>query len=89
MRVKHTMRGFGAVEHQLYPSGEDGYLLQESSAIDSAHQDAFDKPGSSYLWVGIGGSFHLSRDEVEELIGYLKRWLKTGRLSRERKKRNA
>jgi len=52
-------------------------LIQESSAIGD-YEDAFDKPGSSFLWVG--RYHHLNRMEVAELIERMQHWLDTGRL---------
>lgn len=89
MRVTKTSRGFRAVEHHIYPSGDKAHLLQESSVIAPQYEDALDNPGSSYMWVGLGGSFHLDREEVAQLIKYLQKWLKTGHLSRDRKPKDA
>ena len=70
-------RGFRGVDHPRYLNPHDNIqILQESSAIGD-YDDSWDKPGSSYLWVG--ADHHLDRDEVRELIGYMKHWLKTGR----------
>lgn len=42
------------------------------------------KPGASYLWIGGDSdsrSHHLNREEVEELISHLQRWVSTGSLA--------
>jgi hypothetical protein len=79
MEVGTTDRGFGVVWHPNYPDGQTARLLQESSAVGD-YADAIKNPGSSALWVG--GDFHLNREEVEDLIGYLDEWLTTGQLNR-------
>lgn len=81
MRVIKAGRGFRQVRHKTYPGGTDGALVQESSAVGE-YVDSLEKPGSSYLWVGT--SFHLDREEVGQLIKFLSRWLKTGRLSKQK-----
>ena len=79
MQSKKTERGFVVVTHEKYQNkpGEFTQLIQESSAIGD-YDDSFDKPGSSFLWVG--QDHHLNREEVEELIGRMQYWLSTGRL---------
>lgn len=74
-----THRGFIVVMHEKYPNnhGEQTRLIQESSAIGD-YDDSFDRPGSSYLWVG--QDHHLNREDVAELISQLHHWLDTGRL---------
>jgi hypothetical protein len=54
-----TERGFAALFHPEYISGCPTRLIQESSAIGD-YEDAFNKPGSSYLW--IGKDHHLNRE---------------------------
>jgi len=78
MEVTRTNRGFSIINHPTrdnVPKIER--LVQESSAVGD-YEDSFDKPGSSYLW--FGPDHHLDREEVEELIGHLQRWLRTGSL---------
>lgn len=78
MQVKETSRGFRVIEHPCYPqSGSVSRLVQESSAIGE-YADAFEKPGSSYLYVG--NNHHLTREEVAELVEHMRHWLETGRL---------
>lgn len=80
MRGVKTSRGFVAVEHEKYQNtpGEFTRLIQESSAVGD-YEDSFDKPGSSFLWVG--SDHHLNRDEVQELVSRMQHWLKNGRLA--------
>lgn len=81
--VQRTSRGFQYV----------GFLdrrqtlcnLQQSSAINEGYADAIDKPGSSYVWLGVTGPageetqrMHLSRIDVAALIEVLGRWLDRG-----------
>lgn len=78
MNVTQTDRGFEQIEHPKYPpDGSLFRLVQESSAIGD-YDNAFDIPGSSYLW--IGDHHHLSREEVAELVEHLQSWLKDGDL---------
>lgn len=86
MNVIQSERGFEVLTHKTYPAdllleqyGEVSRLVQQSSAIGE-YDDAMDKPGSSYLWVG--DAHHLSREEVSDLVGYLNHWLETGKLSK-------
>ena len=77
MRVKTTERGFPTIVHPKYASDEgETRLVQQSSAIGD-YADSFDKPGSSYLW--LGDDHHLNREEVRELIRHLSKWCATGR----------
>ena len=76
MEIKNTQRGFQYIYHKPYVTdGPDG-LIQQSSAIGT-YPDSFQNPGSSFLW--IKGLFHLNREEVKEIIGYLSAWLKAGK----------
>lgn len=77
-KYEETSRGFGVVTHPPYTGGYDR-VIQQSSAIGD-YEDAFDNPGSSYLW--IGAYQHLNREEVTELIDYLTRWVLTGNLKK-------
>ena len=80
MEIIATGRGFACVIHTVYVSSppEKTRLIQESSAIGD-YDDSFDKPGSSYLW--IGRDHHLNREEIRELIGLMTGWLKSGHIS--------
>jgi len=80
MRIERTPRGFFCVVHPAYAGkneGEEIRVIQESSAIGD-YEDSMVKPGSSFLWVG--ENVHLNREEVEQLVGLMNFWLKTGRL---------
>lgn len=81
MKRVTTERGFQLIECPKYLP-EDGKfvsarVVQQSSAIGNA-PDAFDRPGSSYLW--FGEDHHLDRAQVKELVAHLNLWLETGRL---------
>ncbi len=52
-------------------------LAAQSSAIGD-YEDSFERPGSSFLW--IGDYHHLNREEVQQLVNHLQSWLKTGSL---------
>ncbi len=78
MEMEKNARNFHVLMHPRY--GEDNRelpIVQESSAIGN-YPDAFDKPGSSFLW--IGSRHHLDREEVKTLIVFLQHWLETGSL---------
>lgn len=77
MKVEQSDRGFRYVYYPSYTEGNPIRLVQESSAIGN-YEDSFDRPGSSFLW--IGSSHHLDREEVRELVDIMQSWLKTGRL---------
>lgn len=83
MIFKKTSTGFELVEESIYPppareiETPTSRLVQQSSAIGD-YEDAFDKPGSSFLW--IGKQHHLDREQVEELRDRLTAWLETGTL---------
>lgn len=56
----------GALTHESYPEGDPETTLLVEDVVD----------GSIYV-----GEHHcLNREEVAELIGYLQRWLETGKL---------
>lgn len=80
MKSERTERGFVIVTEEKYQNepGEFTRLIQESSAIRN-YEDAYDKPGSSALWVG--NDHHLDREQVAELISRMQHWLDTGRLA--------
>lgn len=78
MHIETSERGFHVVNHPVYlPPDEEARLVQESSAIGE-YDDSFEKPGSSFLW--IGDKHHLNREEVAELVVYLTRWTAFGSL---------
>ena len=78
MQITESKRGFQEIRHKIYPAGTenlDDRIVCESSAIGS-YKNSFDKPGSSYLW--IGQNHFLNREEVKQLVDYLNQWLRTG-----------
>ena len=80
MHIEKSDRGFAFVMEEKYQNerGEFTRLISESSAIGD-YEDALDRPGSSFLWVG--EDHHLNREQVAELIGRMQHWLDTGRLA--------
>lgn len=86
MIASKTVRGFVIVTEEKYQNepGEMTRLIQESSAIGD-YDDAIEKPGSSYLWVG--QDHHLNREQVSELIIMMTHWLETGRVPVDEAKR--
>jgi len=79
--VRKSSRGFQYVEFIDRHGMKCG--LQQSSAICGEYDDAMDRPGTSYVWLGIEGNtdyprMHLSRMDVAALIETLGRWLDTG-----------
>jgi hypothetical protein len=79
MEVIKSERGFEWIRHPKYVAAPvlTDRLVSQSSAIGD-YKDAWNRPGSSFLWVG--DNQHLSRDEVRELIGHLQSWVDTGSL---------
>lgn len=87
MKVEKNGRGFDVLVHSEYPNNEQvahpdypnnmpqTRVVQQSSAIGD-YEDSFDKPGSSYLW--LGEKHHLNREEVAQVVEHLRHWLKTG-----------
>ena len=75
-----TPRGFGLV---LFDDANGQKCsLQQSSAIGDT-EDACDRPGSSFVWLGIdsgnpGARMHLDREQVAGLIERLQSWVDTG-----------
>lgn len=74
MHIVKNNRGFRVLVEEKYQNepGEFTQLVEESSAIGD-YDNSFDKPGSSFLW--IGQDHHLNREQVKELISYLQHWL--------------
>lgn len=81
MKVTKSDRGFQFLKHPTYikDAGKDDRIVSQSSAI-GPYDDAMDRPGSSFLW--FGENHHLNREEVAEVVEYLKLWLKTGDLKK-------
>jgi len=78
MIIQTSGRGFISVMSPSYlPPYEKMRLISESSAIGN-YDNSIDNPGSSYLW--IGQDHHLNREEVAELIEYMRHWLEHGKL---------
>jgi len=73
-----TDGGFRLALTEKYTEEGKIRLLQESSAIGD-YEDSWDKPGSSFLWVG-AAQIHLNREQIAELVEAMKVWLETGRL---------
>lgn len=73
MKIERTERGF----EKLLDDG--GYAIVRQSSAIGDYPDAFDKPGSSFLWID-GRS--LSRSQVAELTAHLHHWLMTGSLEK-------
>lgn len=72
-----SQRGFAHLLADVYvEAGRREPIVCESSAVGD-YEDSLAKPGSSFLHIG---KSHLNREEVAELVEYLDRWLKTGRL---------
>ncbi len=82
MIVTKNERGFPSLCHDVHPPGKqaDTRLLTQSSMISDEYPDAFCRPGTSYLWVGV--TWHLNREEVAEMVKYMQNWLETGDLNR-------
>lgn len=79
MKVERTERGFEIVRHLSYANDPvEERLVQASSVIGEEYADAWDRPGTSALW--IGSNLHLYREEVAELVSHLQAWLATGSL---------
>jgi len=87
MKAYKTERNFRGFLHEKYTSdiGEEGRLLHESSMIGD-YPDSFKYPGSSYLF--IGEDYHLSREEVAEMIDIMAHWLQNKRLPNNNKIKN-
>jgi len=79
MQINKSNRGFEFLEHDVYPLGadHDSRLASQSSAVGE-YNDSLERPGSSYLWIGM--HHHLNREEVAQFVGHLQNWLNTGSL---------
>lgn len=79
MKITRSDRGFEFLEHDAYPPGanHDSRLASQSSAVGE-YEDSLERPGSSYLWIGM--HHHLNREEVEQFVAHLQSWLETGNL---------
>lgn len=79
MKIEKSDRGFLRLTHNVYVQDErqEAPIIIESSAVGD-YEDSFDRPGSSFLWVG--QEHHLNREEVNLLVGVLQYWLNNKRL---------
>jgi len=77
MKIDKTERGFELIKFEDHYGLE--YSLQQSSAIGD-YPEAFEKPGSSCVWLGPGKNdrMHLNREQVFALVAHLNAWLDTG-----------
>ena len=86
-------RGFEFIE--FHDANGETCSVQQSSAIDSS-DSGYGDVGSSHLWLGcdknlvhpgtgeaLSPRMHLHREHVEELVGVLTNWLRTGHLAGE------
>ncbi len=84
MIVTTNPRNFEELWHESYPppassSTERRVVLAAASSAVGTYEDSMDRPGSSYLWIGL--HHHLDRGEVQAFVRYLQRWVDTGHLS--------
>lgn len=78
MNLYKTDRGFEVVDHLSYGNTPMPLRLVSQSSAIGDYEDSFDRPGTSFLWVG--DNHHLNREEVAELRDRLTAWLATGTL---------
>lgn len=81
MKVIKNERGFPCLMHNAYLPNEReerSKLAAQSSAVGDYH-DSFDRPGTSFLWIGY--HHHLNREEVRQFIKHLQAWVDTGSLN--------
>jgi hypothetical protein len=78
MKILTTCRGFEFV--RFTDHNKQLCTIQASSAIGD-YNDAYDKPGNSFLWMGVGDTrMHVGREQVAEIVTHLQAWLATGSL---------
>lgn len=81
MKQSVTPRGFGLIDFR--DANGKSCSVQQSSAIGDT-DDAYERPGSSMLWLGtdetVSGRMHLSHQQVSKLVKVLNNWLETGSL---------
>ena len=76
--VRQTDRRFEFIEFK--DRNRKPCTLQQSSAMDNTER-GIQNPGSSFVWLGTEEDrMHLSRDQVQMLIGHLQAWMETGSL---------
>lgn len=73
IEIKKTERGFTHLE-QKNTRKYDQLRIQQSSAVGD-YDHSLECPGSSFLWIG---EAHVNKEDVGEIILYLKNWLMTG-----------
>lgn len=78
MKCITSDRGFQLLVHDTYGDQPEETRLAGASSAIGDYDDSFDRPGSSYLW--IGEHHHLDRVEVAYLVNFLQQWLDTGKL---------
>lgn len=79
-RVEKTCRNFEIIEFKDYYDKECS--VQVSSVIIEKYPDAFEKPGTSALWIGQGDErMHLNREQARVLCNIINSWLATGKLA--------
>jgi hypothetical protein len=74
MELTRTERGFPVLLHKGI--GGDTIRLLQMSSVVGPYEDAFERPGTSALWVG--WRHHLSREEVAQLVRHMQHWLDAG-----------
>lgn len=79
MEVTRTLRGFEIILHDTHENVPKQERLVQASSVVGDYDDAFDRPGTSALWIG-DDKQHLWREEVAELIQHMQAWLDTGSL---------
>jgi hypothetical protein len=76
MKIEHTGGGFEVINFNDRCGIECS--LQQSTTIGDA-DNAMQRPGSSFVWLGIGGDrMHLDADTVREIWRHLGNWLLHG-----------
>lgn len=76
MQIRFTDRGFRILEHPDHLDAECQARLVQESSTTGGHEDATERPGASFLW--IGDRHHLTREEVGTLASVLQHWLQHG-----------
>ena len=80
MDLKKSDRGFEYMLHYTYlPENREHDRLASQSSAFGDYEDSFQRPGSSYLWVG--KYHHLNREQVREFASRLLAWCETGSLN--------
>lgn len=77
--VRKSERGFERVDAESYANDPKMLRLVGQSSAIGDYEDSYDRPGTSYLW--IGEHHHLNREQVGEYVALLQNWLQTGSLN--------